>query len=210
MTQFIFQDEVTICLVEAVREFFGTNALSRDYQWSADKNGRLIDIVDAWGEEEVKYPNIIVNSLAGGAEEHLGFGDVLERLKNNGQDIGQYYGASIGFDVNFQIASYSRRETHRVSDLLMLGLMKDVPERIATTSLGNLLLEPPFVRMGGEGQQPLSDETVVYTRVLSQRWRSFWKTEVVYSDEILAYLTTAEREKIDGGTMTVQFKANGV
>jgi hypothetical protein len=128
-------------------------------------------------------------------------------LKNNGEDIGQYYGASIGFDVNYQIASYSRRETHRISDLLMFGLMKAVPERVAVTSLANLLLEPPFIRLGGEGQRPLSDETAEYTRVLSQRWRSFWKTEVVYSDEILTYLATAEREKIAGGTMSVQFKA---
>jgi len=207
MTQFIFQDEITICLVEAVREFFVTNVFCRDWQWSVDRERTRITIVDSWPNEERSYPNITLSAIGGGSEEPLAFGQALEIVTKDGKDIGQYYGGRLTFDVNFQVASFDRRETHRISDLLTLGLAREIPLRVSRTSLHNLILETPYVKLSGEGQRPISDQTEEHTRVLSQRWQSYWKSEVLYAPEITAYLTTAERNKISGGTMIVQVKA---
>lgn len=209
MTQFIFEDEITIVLVDAIREYFGTNVLCRDWQWSSDKNASRIMIVDSWPTEERSYPNITISAISGGTEEMLAFGQALERVRKDGKDIGQYYGGRVSFDVNYQIASYDRRETHRIADLLTLGLARSIPQRVSVTTLHNMILEAPYVRLAGEGQRPITDQTTEHSRVLSQRWQSYWKSEVLYAPEITAYLTTAERERISGGTMTVQFKADG-
>lgn len=207
MAQYIFQDETTVCLVEALREYFATHRFAKDYIWSPDHVKRRIEIVDSWPDTSQDFPVITIETIPSGSGEPLGFGQALERVTKDGDDIGQYFGGRVTLDVNYQIRSYSKRETHRVSDILLFGLLRQIPDRVDATTFHNLLLDSLTVRIAGESQRPVSDNTVEYSRTLSHRWQSYWKDEVLYSPDILTYLTTAERDALTGGTMDVQFSA---
>jgi len=210
--QFILQDEITIVLVEAIREFFATNTFASDWEWSPDDSKSKIEIVDSWPETERRLPMIVVNALPSVGSEEIGFGQALGKIYNpddSTEVVGQFYGGRFMIDVGYEVASFSKRETHRISDLLSLGLgaLSKIPARVSKTSLHNLILDSPFVRLTGEGQRPLTDGGFTFTRTVSQKWQSYWKEEVIYDQEILTYLTTAERDTLTGGTMSVQFAA---
>lgn len=207
-TQFIFQDEITICLIAAVREFFATNPFCKDWVWSDQEEKSRITIVDSWPHQERSYPAIVLQSISTGTYEPLGFGSALERVKKNGESVGQYFGGRMAYDVTYEIGAFDKREAHRISDLLKLGLISSITSRVDETSLHNLIPDSTLVRMGGEAQRAITDQTFAFTRTLSQKWQSYWKEEVLYSPSILTYLTTAEREAIDGGTEEVQFQAD--
>ena len=209
--QFIFQDEITIVLVEAIREFFATNALAKDWRWSPDDDKSKIEIVDSWPETERRLPMIVVSSLSGGSEE-IGFSQGLDKIydpDDSTEVIGQFYGGRVMIDVTYEAVSFNQRETHRISDLLLIGLasLSQIPRRVSKTTLHNLILDAPFARMAGYGQRPLTEGQMTFFRSLSQRWQSYWKDEVIYDQNILTYLTTAERATLSGGTMDVQFSA---
>jgi len=91
----------------------------------------------------------------------------------------------------------------------MMGLMSlsQIPRRVSKNSLHNLILDSPFARLAGGGQRPLTDGQLTVFRTLSQKWQSYWKDEVIYDQDILTYLTTAERDTLTGETMNVQFSA---
>lgn len=206
--QYIFQDEITACLVEAIRKFFGTKSYTKDWEWSPDTDKSKIMIIDSWADVERELPLIIINVIQTGTAEELGFGQALGRVYNSDEDsIGQYFGGRVDFDVVYEVQTYNKRETHRISDLLTLGLgaLTEIPARVAQTSLNNLILSTPMVRLSGERQDRLDDQTVIHSRSLSQTWQSYWKDEVIYSDTITEYLTTAEVETILGETRDVIF-----
>lgn len=211
--QFVLQDEATLCIVEAVRKYFATSLLTTDWKWSTDKDKTKIVIVDSWPEEdrllEERANGIIVVATSLGSSKELGFGQNLETVQDDdGNDMGQYYGGIVNLDINYDIMTYSKRETHRLADLLTIGLVRDVPNRVDVTSLHNLLLDMPRISNGGERQERISDQTVQWTNNLTQKWQSYWKGETVFSEEILSYLLTAEIDKLEGGTRTVEVSAS--
>lgn len=206
--QYIFQDEITICIIAAVREFFGTNKYSMDWKWSPDDNKSKIRIVDSWPETERVFPMIILNAIPSGSAEELGFGQALGRVYgDDGKSIGQYFGGRMDFDVSYEIVSYNKREMRRISDFLTLGLgaLSAIPARVSIMSLGNLILSTPRVRLSGERQQSITDSADVHVRTLAQKWQSYWKDEVIYSQEITDFLTTAERDSLEGGSESITF-----
>ena len=109
--------------------------------------------------------------------------------------------------MRITINDYSKRTVDEISDLITFGLKRDIEQEIVRLTLYNV--HPQHgPRAAGAGARPLTDKQLLYFATLTHPMKCTWYDEVLYDEEILTYLASAEREKLTTGTDTVQFQAD--
>lgn len=184
---FRLTNELSNTLVRKLQEYFGTSPWAEEYRWSpgAGPDEHRLRIAEFAPDQEFGYPYILVKGIVG-PTQRLGFSDAAGPLfdETTGDHIGDSFQGLYNPRVEFVVASTSDHDVQRITDILLIGMVRRLAREIREETQGNVYANPPDVTVNGRSKRELTTGTSEFQITLSQQWTVVWHDEVLYEDTL--------------------------
>ena len=185
-TTFIFgmSYQVSDMLIKVLQDYFQATTFTKSINNRLGRVNKEVSILDQFTPDTVRLPQIIVSSLP---VDHmaLSFGNRLGRDTYE-DEIFDIFGGQITMNTTIEIYDSGKPNVHELADMVFLGLMQYVPNRLKSSQM---IVDMPKLRftnanrvtgtnVGGEVYRIPMNVPII------SEWRQYMKIETVDTGEI--------------------------
>lgn len=183
---FRLTDELTNILTRNLQIWFGEHPLAQEYRWNQNPQVSKIGIYDQFPDVERRFPSITVKGMVGNAEPsglHDGAGSLLTA---DGTLVGEAFAGWYNPRAEFQVESTYDADARRVSDLLIVALIRTLFYSVPRDTNGDVMWQlPDLVRVTGRGTRTDTNNRLIYYVALSSSFKVAWHDEKELPDTFL-------------------------